>query len=152
MVIYFGADHGGFPLKEHLKTFVKGLGYETADMGNERLDPADDYPDFAAAVAAKISGAEPGQARGILICRNGAGVTIAANKFPGVRAALALNPDHAFDIRNDDDANVLGLAADFVTPEEAERLVRIFLEAPFEPAERRVRRLNKIKEMEKHYG
>lgn len=149
MVVYFGADHGGFELKERLKAFVKNLGYEIADLGNTVLDPADDYPDFAAAVASKVS-ADPANTKGILLCRSGGGAAITANKFKGVRASLALSPDHAFSLRNDDDANVLALAGDFVLPEDAEKIARVFLVTPFENIERRVRRLKKIEKIEQN--
>jgi ribose 5-phosphate isomerase B len=147
MVVYFGADHGGFQLKEQLKQFVKDMGYEIFDAGAAALDPGDDYPQFAAAVAAKVA-ADPQNNRGILLCRNGAGVAIVANKFKGVRATLALSPNHAFSVRNDDDANVLALGGDFTTPEEAQKIARVFLLTPFEPAARRVRRLKEIENIE----
>ena len=149
MVIYFGADHGGFELKGRLMAFVKGMGYETADMGDTAPNPDDDYPDFAAKVAEKVS-ADPANARGILICRSGAGVDIVANKFKGVRSALATTPDQAYDGRHDDDANVLSLAADFTSPEDAERIVKVFLGTPFGGDARFERRLGKIKEIEEH--
>src|SRR5262249_28823690 len=148
-VIYFGADHGGFELKKRLMSYVKGLGYEVADMGATSLDPADDYPDFAAAVAAKVS-TDPANSRGILACRSGAGIAITANKFKDVRAAQGVNPDQVFDARDPLDLNVLSISGDDTPPEDAENLVRVFLETPFSKAERHVRRLRKIQEIELH--
>ncbi|OGY97708.1 MAG: hypothetical protein A2855_00315 [Candidatus Liptonbacteria bacterium RIFCSPHIGHO2_01_FULL_57_28] len=148
MIVYFGADHGGFELKERLKTFVKDLGYELVDMGNAVLDQSDDYPDFAAAVAAKVA-AEGDMAKGILVCRSGAGVDITANKFDGVRSVLGVNPDQVYDARHDDDVNVLSLEAGFVTEADAEKMVRIFMQTPFGGEERYKRRLDKIRDIEK---
>jgi ribose 5-phosphate isomerase B len=151
MLVYFGADHGGFELKERLKPFVKGLGYEIVDLGNTVLDKSDDYPDFAAAVAAKVA-AEQGNAKGILVCRSGAGVDITANKFDGVRSVLGVNPDQVYDARHDDDVNVLSLDSDFVLPEDAEKMVKVFMQTQFGAEERYKRRLDKIKDIEKKNG
>ena len=81
MTIYIGADHGGFNLKEYLKGILKNDGYDVVDCGASERVEGDDYPDFAAAVAEKVSRA-PDQSRGILICRSGFGMDIAANKIP----------------------------------------------------------------------
>lgn len=147
MLIHFGADHGGYNLKESLKSFVGDKGYEIVDAGNTTYDESDDYPDFAAAVAGEVS-EDPDHRRGIVICKSGVGVDIVANKFRGVRSVLGMSPDHVFAARNDDDVNVLSLAAEFATPEDAENMVKIFLATPFDTAERRVRRLDKIKEID----
>jgi ribose 5-phosphate isomerase B len=147
MVIYIGADHRGFELKEYLKKFLKSLGYEVVDRGNFGKDENDDYPDFAAVVARDVS-IEHETAKGILICGSGAGMCIVANKFMYVRAALAMNSDQAFDARNDDDVNILCLAADYLNPEEARKIVFTWLQASFEGAERFRRRLNKIQQIE----
>lgn len=151
MVVYFGADHGGFELKERLKAFVKDLGYEFVDMGNAALDKDDDYPTFAAAVAEKVA-AEQGNAKGILICRSGAGMDIVANKFDGVRSVLGINPDQVYDARHDDDVNVLSLSSDSIQPEDAEKMARIFMQTPFGAEERYKRRLEEVKEIEKKNG
>lgn len=147
MVIYFGSDHGGFELKKRLMAFVKGLGYETADLGNTELDPADDYPDYALAVAEAVA-KDPGNAKGILLCRSGDGIAIAANKVRGVRAVRGSSPDQVFDSRDHLDSNALSVSGDDTPPEEAENLVRIFLETPFSKGERHVRRLKKIQDIE----
>ncbi len=148
MVIYFGADHGGFELKEKLKVFAQSKGYEVVDVGATAYDEKDDYPDFAGVVGKKVSLA-PDQARGILLCRNGAGVNIAANKFPHVRCVLGFSSDQVYDARHDDDVNVLSIPADFVDEPTAQKLAEVFLATPFAKEEERfVRRLNKLAAIE----
>lgn len=147
MIIYIGADHKGFYLKESLKQSLKHDGYEVIDMGNSEADDNDDYPDFAGAVAQKVAGAG-NEVRGILICSSGIGVDITANKFAGVRSALAMSVDHIRAGRNDDDVNVLSLASDFTKPQDALAIVRMFLATPFDGEVRRVRRLEKIAKIE----
>lgn len=147
MVIYLAADHRGFALKEHLKGFLKAKGYEVDDVGDAVLDEADDYPVFAAAAAGKISvGSEDDRA--VICCGSGAGVAVVANKFRRVRAALAISSDQIFDAREDDDVNILALAADFTSKEDAEKIVGVFLSTPFRKAERDVRRLAEIARIE----
>lgn len=147
MTIYLGADHRGFALKERLKTALANDVHEVVDVGAVSLAPDDDYPDFAAAVANKVS-ADPVNARGIVICGSGFGVDIVANKFKGVRAMLATSPDHAAVGRHDDDANVLALAADFTGPEQALEIAKAFLSTPFAKDERYARRIEKIAKIE----
>jgi len=142
MIIYLGADHRGFNLKEHLKRYLASKGWQAVDLGNAVYDKTDDYPDFAKLVGERVS-REPGS-RGILICGSGAGMAIVANKFPGVRAALAISPKHAFMERNDEDVNILSLTAEFTTPEQAEPIVEMFLKTPFSTEERHRRRVDKI--------
>ena len=118
MIIYIGADHGDSILKRRSKAALKNDGYEVIDLGAARSMPDDDYPDFARAVAEKVSaGTAASEVRGIVICGSGFGVDIVANKFQGVRSALAMSPDHIRRRRQDDDVNVLALAADFIKPE-----------------------------------
>jgi len=147
MVIYIGADHRGFKLKEFLKEFLRSQGYRVEDVGNDRYDENDDYPDFAEAVARKVS-LDYENARGILICGSGVGVSIVANRFMKVRAALIFTNDQAFDARNDDDANVLCLAADYLEPETARGIVTVWFQTPFAGDERFRRRLKKIDAIE----
>lgn len=147
MVIYIGADHKGFDLKESVKGFLKDKGYQVEDMGNLTRDPQDHYPDFASAVAKKVlSNYE--SARGILICGSGVGMDIAANKFKNIRAGLALNPNHAFDAKNDDDTNVLVLAADYTTPDVAKKIIITWLTTPFSGESAHVERLKRIEGIE----
>lgn len=151
MVIYFGADHRGFNLKEILKNFLKEQGYEVLDLGNDHYDETDDYPDFAAKVANKVSW-DPESSRGVVICGSGAGVDVTANKFPRVRATLGLIPDQVYDARHDDDVNVLSIAARFTSEEEAKKMVRVFVETPFGDEEKYRRRLEKISAVEIENG
>src|SRR4030042_7074454 len=130
MLIYIGADHRGFELKESLKNFLMNKGYEVIDVGNTKFDENDDYPDFAKAVGFAVS-QDPNARRGILVCGSGVGVDIVANKFKGERSSLAFNPDQAFLARNDDDANVLSLPADFLNEEDAEKILGTWLATAF---------------------
>lgn len=147
MIIYIGADHGGFKLKEYLKKFLFDKGYQVADMGASTEVVDDDYADYARAVAEKIS-LDPEAGRGILICRSGFGVDIVANKFKGVRSALPMSTDHVYQARHDDDVNVLSLAADFVDETEAAKIVQVFLSTPFAKEGKYSRRITKIAAIE----
>jgi ribose 5-phosphate isomerase B len=147
MTIYIGADHRGFALKEHLKGILKNEAYDVVDVGAATYDKDDDYPVFAKAVAESVDKA-PERDRGILICGSGFGVDIAANKFPGIRAALPMSADHAYQARHDDDANVLCIAADFMDEAAAEQIMKIFLATPFVHEERYSRRLEEIRKTE----
>lgn len=147
MIIYLGADHGGFNLKQKVKEVLTNDGYTIVDMGAETLMPDDDYPDYAAKVAGAV-GKDPEGARGILICRSGFGMDIAANKSIGARAALPMNPDHAYQARHDDDVNVLVLAADYMEEEMALKIMKTFLATPFAREDRYQRRIQKISNME----
>lgn len=149
MLIYLGADHRGFKLKEELRRYLADeCGYEVVDLGNHRLDENDDYPDFAILVARKVS-LDPTNSRGIIICGSGVGVDVVANKFKNVRSALAANPDQAMSSRKDDDTNVLSLAADFLTETESKKVVQVWLQTDFSGEERHRRRLEKIEKIEK---
>ena len=145
MLIYIGSDHRGFQLKESLKNFLRNSGYKVIDLGNAQFQDGDDYPDFAAPVAKKIS-LDP-SARGIVICGSGAGVDIVANRHPNVRSVLAINPDQVAVTRSDDDTNVLSLAADYTDEEAARKIVSIWLQTPFSGEERHQRRLKKIEKI-----
>ena len=147
MVIYFGADHRGFALKQKLMPVLKERGYEVVDMGASEAVEGDDYVDYAKLVGERVS-ADP-ESRGVLICGSGAGMAIAANKFRRVRACLGMSNDEVFDARHDDDLNVLCLASEFVSEEDAKSMLNIFLTTPFSSEERYQRRLNKIAELER---
>jgi len=151
MPIYLGADHRGFQLKETLKNYLKEQGYNFADLGNNYYDEQDDYPDFAIKVAGKVCD-DLENNRGILICGSGAGMAITANKLKGIRAALACSEEMAGMFKDNDDVNILVLASDFIKPEQALKIVEIWLKTPFskEPSknENYQRRLDKIKEIE----
>lgn len=147
MIIYIGADHRGFNLKEHIKKFILDKGYAVEDMGAKQFVEEDDYPDFAAAVARKISDNSEAS-RGILVCGSGVGVDIVANKFSRVRSVLAFSTDQAYAGRHDDGANVLSLAADYITETDAEKIAQVFLVTPFGAEPRYKRRLDKISRIE----
>jgi ribose 5-phosphate isomerase B len=147
MVIYLGADHRGFNLKESIKFWLKNQGYEVVDFGANVLNPEDDYTDFAIKVGEAIQ-KDYENGRGILICGSGAGVCITANKFKRVKAGVGFNPDQVFEMRNDDNINVLCLASDFIDEEQAKNLVKVFLITSFDHKENHLRRLQKIEELE----
>jgi ribose 5-phosphate isomerase B len=141
--IVIGADHGGFRLKQQLVELLRMSGYAVEDAGPEKLDPDDDYPGIAFAVGEAVAAA-PEEKAGILVCRSGGGMTIAANKVPGVRAVTVTREDEVVHARTDNDANVISLPADWITQASAENLVRLFLETPFSEAERHARRIQQI--------
>lgn len=146
--VYIGADHRGYNLKEVLKIYLKELDYDFEDLGARELNPEDDYPDYAVEVAKKVA-EDLENNRGVLICGSGVGVDVVANKFKGIRSALLFNPEQARMSRNDDNANVLSLSADFIDENSAKEIVKIWLETPFSRLERHVRRVEKIKKIEK---
>ena len=147
-MLYIGADHGGFPLKEYLKQWFLKKGIEYSDLGAETLALDDDYPVYAKKVASKASGA-PDKHVGLLLCRSGQGVAIAANKFKGVRAVVIWNEAEARASKHDDGANVLCLPTDYITQKQAERIVGAWLATPFSNEARHVRRLKQIARLEK---
>ena len=126
--IAIGSDHAGFESKEKAKIELSGLGVEVVDKGTDSLESVD-YPDFGAAVARAVASGEVD--RGVLICGSGIGISIAANKVAGARAALCWNEETARLARQHNDANVLCFGGRFVTPEVAARMVRVFLETDF---------------------
>lgn len=134
-------------MKEQLKAFLQGGGWSVVDMGAKEKVDDDDYVDYAKAVSEKVS-QDPLQGRGILICANGVGMDVVANKFYQVRSVLAISPDHVLTSREDDDTNVLSLAADFIDGESAKRIVSVWLQTPFSGEERHKRRLDKIRQID----
>lgn len=142
--IIIGADHAGFALKEAIKPVLAKMGIEVTDAGTD-CERSVDYPDFAACVAKAV--ATGAFARGILICGSGVGMSIVANRFPGVRAALCLDEETARLSRQHNDANILVLAGRKTDPARAEGIVRVWLTTPFEGG-RHQARLDKIRETE----
>jgi RpiB/LacA/LacB family sugar-phosphate isomerase len=139
------ADHRGFPHKAPLVAALEQDGHRILDLGTTSTDPVD-YPDYARAVGAAI---REGRADlGVLVCGSGAGVSIAANKLRGIRAALCHDLFTARQSREDDDANVLCLGARVVGVDLAIALTRAFVGARFSHAERHERRLAKVLELE----
>ncbi|MEK7461323.1 MAG: RpiB/LacA/LacB family sugar-phosphate isomerase [Patescibacteria group bacterium] len=144
--LYLGSDHGGYRAKVALKVWLAGQGWAVTDCGTETFDPNDDYPLYAAAVARLVS-ADP-TSRGILLCRSGQGMAIAANKFPRVRAAVAWNQTSVVASRTDDDTNILCLPADQLTELEIKELVGLWLATPLKSDDRYRRRLRQIEQLE----
>ncbi|MGD2059866.1 MAG: ribose 5-phosphate isomerase B [Acidimicrobiia bacterium] len=145
MRIAVGSDHAGYSLKEHLATWLAEAGHAVYDLGTHSEDPVD-YPDYAAAVAQAVL---DGRAdRGIVICGSGAGASIAANKFQGIRAAVAHDTYTAHQMVEHDDVNVLCLGSRVVGQALAEDLVKTFIDAKFSREDRHVRRLDKIRALE----
>lgn len=139
--VAIGADHAGYEYKEFLKQVLQEDGWTIEDKGTHSLDSVD-YPDFAHPVADRTAKGQ--SAFGILICGSGEGVCITANKHSGVRAALCWNEEVARLARQHNDANVICLPARFVSKEEAEKMVRAFIDTPFEGGrhEKRVDKIN----------
>jgi ribose 5-phosphate isomerase B len=160
MKVYFGADHAGFVLKNALVEHVRTLGHEVEDLGALELNPEDDYPDIMTPVAKRVA-ADPGS-RGIIVGGSGQGEAMCANRVPGVRAAVFYGPMRvtaALDIegghsedgydavrlpRRHNDANVLSIGARFVSGDQADQAVRVFLETEFSTSPRHARRIAKF--------
>lgn len=158
--IFIGADHAGYRLKEALKEHLATRGYEVEDVGAPALDPADDYPDYAMPLARQVAG--NAGSFGIFLGGSGEGEAMCINRVPGARAAVFYGmmrvtdmleieggkSKDGFDIirlaRRHNDANVLSIGARFVSAEEADEAVRIFLDTPFSNDPRHVRRLAKF--------
>jgi ribose 5-phosphate isomerase B len=148
MKVAVGSDHGGFQLKTVLVGFLKETGHEVLDLGIHRPE-ASDYPDAARAVSEAVLGGEA--ERGILVCGSGVGASVAANKFPGIRASLCHDTFSARQGVEDDDMNVICLGERVIGAELAKEIVRAFLSARFSGEERFRRRLEKVKQIEKEF-
>jgi len=144
MKIALGADHAGFDLKEHLRTFLTGEGHEVRDFGTDSTESAD-YPDYATPVARSVAAGR--SELGLLVCGTGTGMAIAANKIDGVRAANCWDAECAGLARAHNNANVLTLPGRRLGPAEAEDIVRTFLATPFDGG-RHQRRVAKITALE----
>jgi ribose 5-phosphate isomerase B len=143
------SDHGGYPLKAGAIALLASLGHDVTDLGTDRPDLPDDYPDFSEAIAkAVISGTAE---RGVLICGSGVGACVAANKLPGVRAAICHDTYSAHQGVEHDNMNILCLGARVIGPELAAELIRSFINAKFSKGERHLRRLHKIAAIESRY-
>ena len=148
MKVAIGADHGGYELKSDITKVLESLGHEVMDKGAYDYDAEDDFPDFAAPVAASVQSGE--SERGIVICGSGVGAAIAANKYTGVRAGLCHDTYSAGQGVRHDDMNVLCMGARVVGVALAEDLVKSFMAANLEADEPRFqRRLDKVTAIEK---
>ena len=150
MKLVIASDHAGFELKEEVRAHLAKAGHDVIDLGAFTCDPNDDYPDFAQRVGEAIHAGEA--PRGILICGSGVGVSIAANKIPGVRAGMCHDTYSAHQGVEHDDMNVLVLGARIIGTSLAYELIDTFLKAKFIVNEERfTRRFNKLMAIEKKY-
>ncbi len=145
MIIYIASDHRGFAAKETLKKYLAESAYNVRDLGNDHYDENDDYPSFAIEVAKKVSADM--DSKGILLCGRGVGVDIVANKFKGIRSSLCFSSDQAYVARQDDDANVLSIPAEYIDEEALKKIVSIWLQTPFSKVEKHTRRLSEIRDL-----
>src|SRR6059036_4221763 len=148
MKLVIGSDHAGFQLKVAMGDLLRSLGHDVLDVGAFNENPSD-YPDFAEAVGRAVL--ERKAERGVLICGSGVGASVAANKLPGIRAAVCHDTYSAHQGVEHDDMNVLVLGGRIVGTALALELVRAFVAARFTGEERHVRRLGKVKAMETRY-
>ncbi len=150
MKIAIGGDHWGYGVKPALAAFLQSLGHEVSDVGAHAHDPADDYPDYAKALADLVSSG--GADRGVLICGSGVGASVAANKVRGIRAAVCHDTYSAHQGVEHDDMNVLCLGSRIIGEELVREVVSAFVSAKFTGEERHQRRLNKVLAMEADFG
>ncbi|MEK7672449.1 MAG: ribose 5-phosphate isomerase B [Patescibacteria group bacterium] len=144
-VVFLGGDHAGFKSKVELLAYLKAEGYDAVDLGVFNEDPAD-YPDIAREVGEKVQ--EHPEAKGILICGSGIGMSIAANKLRGIRAVVANDENMAELSRQHNDANILTMGGRIISVDEMKKIVVKFLTTEFEKnEERRVRRVDKLNNM-----
>jgi len=147
MKLGIAADHGGYNLKEEVKTWLNSAGHQVQDFGAHQLDQFDDYPDYVIPLARAVASGEVKY--GIAICGSGVGASIGANKVAGVRAALIHDSFSAHQGVEDDDMNLICLGGRVIGIKIAEELITAFLNARYIGAERHRRRLEKIKALEK---
>lgn len=145
MKVVIAADHAGFALKERIKPLIYELGLELEDLGTTSEDSVD-YPDYAARVGEAVAGGQADQ--GLLICGSGIGMSIAANKIPGVRAAVVSSAETARLARQHNDANVLAVGSRTIPAEEIPEILRAWFSASFEGGRHQLR-VSKIMELEK---
>ena len=144
MKIAMGSDHGGFALKQHLKTYLENKGCLVEDCGTDSTQSCD-YPDFGRLAADAVASGRC--ERGIVICTTGIGISISANKVRGIRCALCSEPLSAEMTRRHNDANMLALGGGMIGPNMAERIVDVFLSTAFEGG-RHQRRVDKVMSIE----
>ncbi len=144
MRIFLASDHAGFALKNALADFLRNKSFEVEDTGPAALDPGDDYPDFCTPLAQKV--AQNKDSFGVLVGFSGQGEAMAANRVAGARAAVYYGGDEEILklSREHNDANILSLGAQFLTEEEAEKALALWLATPFSNEERHLRRIQKL--------
>jgi ribose 5-phosphate isomerase B len=145
--VFLGADHAGFYMKEAIKDALILEGFDVEDLGAHKLDPHDDYPEFAERVAEAVL-EHPGSF-GVLSCGNAEGIMIAANKFDGIRAGLGYSLEAARTMRQDDNANIISVPGRVATQDDAISIVKAFLTTPFSGKRRHLRRLKQLLRLEK---
>jgi ribose 5-phosphate isomerase B len=146
MKVYLGSDHRGYYLKEKIAKWLYEKEYDFFDVGAQNLDLSDDYTKYASEVASLVANEKGG--RGIVLCGSGVGVDVVTNKFDGIRASVGKSEEQIKAGRNDDDMNILVIAADYTDEYEARGMVKAFLETKFEGKERYKRRLKEIEKIE----
>jgi RpiB/LacA/LacB family sugar-phosphate isomerase len=149
MIIAIGADHAGYDLKQDIADYLRASGHSVIDLGADNASTPDDYPDYSEAVGLAVI--EKRCDRGIVICGSGVGASIAANKLPGIRAAMCHDTYSAHQGVEHDDMNVLVLGARVIGSELAHELVRAFIGAEFSGEERHQRRLAQVRALEQRY-
>ncbi|MBF0511779.1 MAG: RpiB/LacA/LacB family sugar-phosphate isomerase [Candidatus Omnitrophica bacterium] len=149
MKIFTGSDHRGFQLKKEASDFITGLGHEVVDVGTYTADTPCDYPEISYKVGTSVV-KNPGS-RGLLLCMSGIGHSIAANKVPGVYAALVYDKQAAELSRKHNDSNVLVLGSLFTDTREMQEIIRIWLTTPFEGG-RHLRRKEQIQKIEREFS
>ena len=150
MKLAVGADHAGLDMKSQIIPWLQQAGHEVVDVGAHTLDPADDFPDFAAAVGRTLC--RGGAERGVMICGSGVGATIASNKVSGVRAALCHDTYTARQGVEHNDMNVLCLGGRVIGIETAKEVISSFVGASFTGEERFLRRIDKVGRIEQGEG
>ncbi len=146
-MIYLGADHAGFSMKESIKKWLIERGESITDLGTDS-DEDIDYPEIAEKVASTVV---EHSGKGILFCRSGQGMAMAANKVPGTRAAIVWSPDVAKETREDTDANIIAIPAGYIKEDVARQTILTWLNTPFSSAERHLRRLKTISLIERRH-
>jgi ribose 5-phosphate isomerase B len=146
MKVFVGADHGGFQYKAAVLEKIANMGYEVEDKGAFALNAEDDYPEFAFSVAEAV--AQESDAKGVLLCRSGAGMTIAANKVKDIRAVQVRSTEEVQHACQHNNANVITLSADWLSQDEVLALVEVFLSTSFSSEPRHQRRVAQISQYE----
>ncbi len=139
--IYIGSDHAGFKLKNYIKIYLLKIGYVPIDIGNEKYEPGDDYPDYALKVAKKVSETN---GRGIIVCDSGVGVCITANKIKNIRALNTINPIIVQMSREHNNTNILCMGQNYIGSHLAKKILHVWLETEFSQEKRHHRRVDKI--------
>lgn len=148
MKIYLAADHRGFELKNKLKEWLGEEGHSVEDLGADKYDEGDDYPDFGIPLAEKVAISKE-RSLGVTICGSGVGMSVVTGKVKGVRSVMVSDVAMAQAARRDDDVNVIALGSKFIDFEQAKEIVKAAIETGFSGEERHQRRVDKIAEYEK---